>query len=139
MGNLPQNIAITALGVRLGLVFNVFCFQKGDFAVFCGGMVQDQNPKWKRTPRRFDGIQNTGKRIDQMLPDFLKEIAARVEDPREAVFQEWFLIIGPKMGPYTEPLSLERGVLTVKVKSSTLYSLLCQHEKASLLKQLQKK
>ncbi|MBI3900684.1 MAG: DUF721 domain-containing protein [Chlamydiia bacterium] len=102
-------------------------------------MVHDRPLKWKRTPKRFDGVQNTGKRIDQMLPDFLKEITARTADPREAVFQEWFALIGAKMAPFTEPVSLERGVLTVKVKSSTLYNLLCQHEKLSLLRQLQKK
>lgn len=102
-------------------------------------MAKDQNFKWKRTSKRFDGVQNTGKRIDQMLPDLLKEIIVKGQEPREAVFQEWFAVIGPKMAPFTQPVSLEKGVLTVKVKSSTLYNLLCQHEKSSLLKQLQKK
>lgn len=43
------------------------------------------------------------------------------------------------MAPMTEPISFFDGVLTVKVKSATLYSLLCHHEKPRLLKQLQRK
>jgi len=43
------------------------------------------------------------------------------------------------MAPFTSPVSLEDDVLTVKVKSSTLYSLLAVHEKRRLLAGLQKK
>jgi hypothetical protein len=93
----------------------------------------------KRTPRHFDGTQITGKMIGDILPKLLKEITTKTQDPREAVFQEWFLAIGEKMAPFTQPLSLNNWVLTVKVKSSTLYSLLSQHERLPLLRRLQKK
>ena len=39
----------------------------------------------------------------------------------------------------TVAVSLIEGVLTVRVKNATLYSLLVQHEKERLLKALQKK
>lgn len=93
----------------------------------------------KRTPRNFDGTQNTGKKISDLLPDILADISKKIKDPREEVFQAWYQLIGEKMAPMTQPVSLIDGVLTVKVKSSTLYSLLCQHEKPRLLKQLKEK
>jgi hypothetical protein len=42
------------------------------------------------------------------------------------------------MGPLTEPFSFIDGVLKVKVKSSTLYSLLATQEKKRILSELQK-
>ncbi|MDE3055124.1 MAG: DUF721 domain-containing protein [Verrucomicrobiota bacterium] len=93
----------------------------------------------RRTPKYFDGIENPAKRIDQLLPEWMQHLNKRVQDPREAIFSEWFLLIGPKMAPFTEPLSFEEGVLTVRVKSSVLYSLLSQQEKGTLLRQLQDK
>lgn len=93
----------------------------------------------KRVPKWFDGTQNPGRRIDQLLPQILQEIALKAQDSRELIFQEWYLLIGEKMASFTEPVSWDQGVLTVKVKSSTLYSLLSRHEKPLLLSQLKKK
>lgn len=92
-----------------------------------------------RISKRVDDTLRTGKRIDEILPGILAEIGQRAKDPFEAVSQEWFLIIGDKMAPFTQPVSLRDSILSVKVKSSTLYSLLCQHEKQRLLKKLQEK
>ncbi|MES2274192.1 MAG: DUF721 domain-containing protein [Chlamydiota bacterium] len=92
-----------------------------------------------RTPRNFNGIENPGKKIEDLLPEILSEIRRKAKDPREEIFQFWFELMGEKMAPMTEPLSIYDGVLTVKIKSSTLYSLLCQHEKPRLLKRLNEK
>lgn len=92
-----------------------------------------------RTPRNYQGTENPGKKIQDLLPGLLAEMGRKTEDPREEVFRTWFALMGEKMAPLTEPLSLADGVLTVKVKSSTLYSLLCLHEKPRLLKQMQEK
>jgi hypothetical protein len=92
-----------------------------------------------RTPRNYQGIENPGKKIQDLLPQLLVEIGRKAGDPREEVFRTWCELLGEKMAPLTEPVSLVDGVLTVKVKSSTLYSLLCQHEKPRLLKRLQEK
>jgi Dna[CI] antecedent DciA-like protein len=92
-----------------------------------------------RTPRNYEGVANPGKKIADLLPGILNEIGKRADDPREEIFGTWFALIGEKMAPLTEPLSFADGVLTVKVKSSTLYSLLCLHEKPRLLKQMQEK
>ena len=96
-------------------------------------------PIKSRTPRNYQGTENPGKKIQDLLPDLIGQIGRKVEDPRTEVFQAWFELVGEKMAPLTQPLTLAEGVLTVKVKSSTLYSLLCQHEKPRLLKRLQEK
>ena len=92
-----------------------------------------------RLPRHFDGTQKTGVKIGDLLPEILHGISRKTLVPQEAVFQEWLILIGEKMAPMTQPVSLNEWVLTVKVKSSTLYSLLCQHEKPRLLRKLQEK
>jgi hypothetical protein len=93
----------------------------------------------KRTPRNYDGTYLPGKNLNDLLPRFMAEINQKKEEPREKVFKEWLDILGEKMGSMTEIISFLDGILTVKVKSSTLYSLLCQHEKPRLLRLLQKK
>jgi hypothetical protein len=75
----------------------------------------------------------------EMLPEMLEKLAKKAGDPKEEIFRFWFTLIGEKMAPMTEPVSFADGVLTVKVKSSTLYSLLVSHERTRLLRQLQEK
>lgn len=90
----------------------------------------------RRTPRNFQGTKPTEKTIASLLPDVLKKFHAQAAEPAEEIFAFWRQLLGPKMGPLTEPVSYLNGVLTVKVKSSTLYSLLSQHEKPRLIKEL---
>jgi predicted nucleic acid-binding Zn ribbon protein len=92
-----------------------------------------------RTPKNFDGTFSPGVKIGELLPELLREIGKNREVPREALFQEWQSLIGEKMASMTHPTTFEDGILTVIVKSSTLYSLLRAHEKPRLLKKLQEK
>jgi hypothetical protein len=89
-----------------------------------------------RTPRNYRGIENPVKRMADLLPDWLTELGRK--GGREDIFSFWLQLMGTQAA-LTEPVSFADGVLTVKVKSSTLYSLLCQHERPRLLAQLQKK
>ena len=93
----------------------------------------------KRTPKNYQGTQNPAQKIGDLLPAFLVEISRKAKDPREQIYAFWSELMGEKIAPLTEPVSFYEGVLTVKVKSSTLYSLLCQHEKPRLLQRLQEK
>lgn len=54
------------------------------------------------------------------------------------MIKAWPELIGKKLAPFTEVDRFEEGVLVVKVKNATLYSLLSQHEKLRLLNLLQK-
>ncbi len=92
-----------------------------------------------RTPKYFDGTARTGKKISDLLPEVLGEIGSKAGHQGEEIFHFWTQLIGEGMAPLTQPVSFADGVLTVKVKSATLYSLLCQHEKPRLLKRLQEK
>jgi hypothetical protein len=91
-----------------------------------------------RTPRNYQGTKNPGVKLKDLLPEFLDDIGSRASDPREEIYRFWFELIGEKYAPLTEP-SFEEGILTVKVKSSTLYSLLVSHERPRLLKRLVEK
>ena len=93
----------------------------------------------ERTRRHFDGTLPTGKKISDLLPQILVDIGNKTNDEQESIFHMWFSLIGEKMAPFTKPLSLKNGVLTIKVKSATLYALLCQSERPLLLKALQAK
>jgi predicted nucleic acid-binding Zn ribbon protein len=92
-----------------------------------------------RTPRNFDGTRSPGVKIEELLPQILGEIEKKNKIPAEAVFREWNALLGEKMAPLTRPVSFADGVLTVIVKSSTLYSLLRAHEKVRLQGMLRKK
>ena len=87
----------------------------------------------KRTKRNYAGIQPTGKKISDLLPNVLDGVKQRRGVSETDVFAFWFSLIGPKMGSYTQPISLKNRVLTIKVKSATMYALLCNYEKPRLL------
>lgn len=93
----------------------------------------------QRTPRRYDGIVSPSQKLGDLLPGFLEKVGAKAHQEHLLVFQAWKELLGEKMAPLTEPLTWQEGVLTVKVKSATLYSLLCRHEGSRLLKEMQKK
>ena len=93
----------------------------------------------RRTPKNYCGTESPAKKISELLPEIANEIARKISIPGEAIFQFWNELMGEKMASMTEPVSFVDEVLTVKVKSSTLYSLLAVHEKAKLLASLQEK
>jgi len=91
----------------------------------------------QRTPKNYDGIASPGRTIGEMLPEILNRI--HKANYAGGIAEAWPEIIGPKMAPMTRALSFEKGILTVLVRSSTLYSLLCRHEKPRLLRLLQER
>ena len=76
------------------------------------------------------------KTLQDLLPKFLEKITKIHEERGDLILAAWPEVIGEKLAPMTKAVSFERGVLKVKVKNSTLYSLLSQHEKLRLLKSL---
>lgn len=93
-----------------------------------------------RTPKNYDGIAPPAKTLQELLPEALACIRKSGRDGSGSnVIDAWPDVIGPKMASMTKVLSFERGVLTVAVRSSSLYSLLCQHEKPRLLRMMQER
>lgn len=79
------------------------------------------------------------KKLGDLLPQALDDLRRKRKDDPGAIFLFWNELIGEKMAPLTEAVSFVNGVLTVKVKSSTLYTLLAVHERSRLLAKLQEK
>ena len=95
--------------------------------------------KLRRTPRCYNEVQPTGKNLSEILPEWLESISSRYHDRPDLVLLAWPEVIGEKFAPMTQAVSFIDGVLTVKVRNSSLYSLLVQHEKRKLQYQLQKR
>ncbi len=85
------------------------------------------------------GTEPTGKHLKELLPGILGRIAERVQERPDLVLAGWREAVGEKLFPMTQAVSFDAGVLTIKVKNSTVMSLLVQHEKQKLLKKLQEK
>lgn len=81
----------------------------------------------------------TTRHLKQLLPRFLAEIGKVYQNRPDIVIAAWPEIIGKDLAPMTEAISFIDGILTVKVKNSTLYSLLSQSDKPRILKNLRDK
>lgn len=81
----------------------------------------------------------TNKLLSQLLPKVLRKIGEEYQDRPDLILAAWPQIIGEKLAPMATAVAFSEGVLTVRVKNSTLYSLLVQHEKVRLLKSLREK
>jgi len=77
--------------------------------------------------------------MNELLPAVLSSVFEVHQDRPDLILASWPEIIGQKLATMTNAVSFINGVLTVKVKNSTLYSLLSQHDKPKILKELQQK
>jgi hypothetical protein len=93
----------------------------------------------KRTPKNYDGTQVTTHRISDLLPVVLVEIGTVYQDRPDLILAAWPSIVGSTMAPMTQAISFQEGVLVVKVKNSTLHSLLSQQDKPKILAALRNK
>jgi len=93
---------------------------------------------YKKGEGRF-GAEGSFQHIRKLLPRLFNDICRTYDDRPDLILASWPEIIGPTFSPMTQPLSFYQGILTIKVKNSTLYSLLSQHEKNRLLKNLREK
>jgi hypothetical protein len=90
----------------------------------------------RKNPRHFDGTRGTSHHLQELLPQVLDAAQRRVAQRPDLILVAWSRLIGPSFEGMTEALSFEEGVLTVRVKNATLYSLLQQYERARLLSRL---
>lgn len=81
----------------------------------------------------------TNKQLKDLLPKALSSIGALHRDRPDLIVAAWPQVIGEKLAAMTNAVSFDKGVLYVKVRNSTLYSLLAQHERGRLLKSLREK
>lgn len=93
----------------------------------------------QRTPRNYDGPELTTHRVSDILGAVMKGIGKVHHDRPDIILEAWPEIIGPQLAPMTEAKTFVDGILTVKVKNSTLYSLLCKHDKPKIVSKLKVK
>lgn len=91
------------------------------------------------TPRNYDGTGVTSHQLRDILPLVLKGVQGVYQSKAELVLDAWPSIIGCRLSSMTRAESFIDGVLTVRVKNSTLHSLLQQHDKSRLLAKLREK
>jgi hypothetical protein len=93
----------------------------------------------RRTPRNYDGTEVTTRALGDLIPVVLSKITEVNRDRPDLILAAWPGIIGSNLAAMTKAVSFSDGFLVVKVKNSTLYSLLNQNEKPKLLSILRKK
>lgn len=93
----------------------------------------------RRNPRFYQGVGLTTHRLSEVLPNVLGQISANFKERPDLVLAAWPEVIGPRLAPMTQAVSFAEGVLTVKVRSSTLYSLLSLNDKHKLLNAMRMK
>lgn len=97
------------------------------------------NRSRREIPRNYDGTAITSRTISQLLGNVLASVQEKRQDHSPIIMEAWADLIGPKLSTMTLAHSFVDGVLVVKVKNSTLYSLLCQQERPRLLQLLRHK
>jgi hypothetical protein len=66
----------------------------------------------------------------------MSQIGSAYQERGDLILAAWPAVIGERHAPMTQAVAFVGGVLTVRVRNSTLYSLLVQHERSRLLKAL---
>lgn len=94
--------------------------------------------KYRKT-KNYDGPGCTSTLVSDLLTKALSSIGHSYQARPDLVLAAWPDIIGQKLSGMTEAVSFQDGILNVKVKNSTLYSLLNQNDKPRLLNILRKR
>lgn len=81
----------------------------------------------------------TTRDLSAVLTKVLTNINARQKERPDLIMAYWPQVVGPTIAPLTRAVSFQEGVLTVKVKNSTLFSLLSLEEKFRILAALRQK
>lgn len=92
-----------------------------------------------RKPKNYDGPGVTTRRVSDLLTNALSRIGHSYQARPDLILAAWPEIVGQRFSSMTEAVSFQEGVLNVKVKNSTLYSLLNQNDKPRLLNILRKR
>jgi len=94
---------------------------------------------YSRTAKNHDSTKTTTHHMSHLLTTVLSQIGDVYHDQSALILAAWPEIIGPQLTTMTQAAGFRDGVLTVKVRNSTLHSLLKQHEKVRLLQLMRRK
>lgn len=102
-------------------------------------MLMTKSKSYQRTPKNYNGTGLTTHHVSAILPIVLSKVGEVYSHRPDLIIATWPEIIGPQLASMTQAVSFLDGVLVVKVKNSTLHSLLSQHDKPRILSILRKK
>ena len=85
------------------------------------------------------GSALTTHHIRPLLNHILEEIGRTYKERPDLIVAAWPEVVGSQLAPMTEALSFCEGILVVRVKNATLYSLLSRNDKPRLIKNLRDK
>lgn len=71
-----------------------------------------------------EGTKLTSRKLQDLLPQVLDSLQGKYNAQPKLLLERWATIIGSHLAPFTRAVRFEDGVLHVKVKNSTLLSLL---------------
>lgn len=80
-----------------------------------------------------------GKEAKNLLASVLKKIDNRQRISIAAIRKVWIEILGEKYATMTEVVAFDEGVLTVKINSAPLFSILKAEQKTQLEKEMRKR
>ena len=93
----------------------------------------------RRTPKNYDGTAGTTHKMSDILGNVIEKIRNKQKDRPDLILQAWPEVIGSKLALMAQAVSFDEGVLHVKVKNSTLHSLLCNQDKPRIIASLKAK
>lgn len=93
----------------------------------------------KRHLKNYDGTAVTSRHLNDVLLGALSSLNQKYQDQPEQILAAWPDVIGQALAGMTQAVKFDGGVLTVKVRNSSLYSLLTQNDKPKILAKLRSK
>jgi hypothetical protein len=93
----------------------------------------------RRTPKGYNGTGTTSRQVKDLLFTVMSRLHTILETRGDLILSTWPEIVGEKIAQFTQAISFSEGYLTVKVKNSTLHSLLTLNDKPRLLAALRAK
>lgn len=79
---------------------------------------------YQRTPLGYDGPKVTSRKLPDLLPYVMQKLSSLYKTQPMVVLSYWPEVVGENIAPFTTAHSFENGFLNVKVKNSSLLSLL---------------
>ena len=80
--------------------------------------------QYQRTPFGYDGAALTSRKLHELLSGVMQRLGPLYKFQPSVVLESWPQIVGEKLALFTSASRYEDGILYVKVKNSTLLSLL---------------
>ena len=94
---------------------------------------------YRRTPKHYRGTKQPEHQLGELLPHVLKHVSRAYKERPDLVLGAWESVIGEQLKGQTIAESFSDGILYVKVKQSSLYTLLRQYERPRLLARLRER